>query len=89
MTYIEALVILLAHRRRELEAAPPARAPLSKQTLEVCLRAVTIEARSFVEGGTFEENWPEFAEVAVAGAELCAELDELEQRGDDAARPRR
>jgi hypothetical protein len=82
VTHFEALVILLGHRRRELEAAPASRTPLSRQTLEVCLRAVKIEVQSFVDGGTFEDRWPEFAATAVAGAELRAELNELDKRGE-------
>lgn len=69
MNPFEALALLLVHRRRELEATPPLR--LSETTLEVCLRAVTIEARSFVEGGTFSddaESWRDFADTATTTA---------------------
>lgn len=56
---------------------------LSRDTLEVALRAVGFEVKSFVEGGTFDEDWQLFGRMVAAAVELDAELTQLENRGED------
>lgn len=58
---------------------------LSKETIETALECVIEELRQMGVGEVLANDFCRTEKVARAGAELRAELNELENRGNDAA----
>lgn len=55
---------------------------LSKKAMETALGAIVADIEDYGRGGAVEGNCGTIADLAAAGTELEAELENLEQRGD-------